>query len=316
MKAAIFNSYGDTSVIHIDDIPRPQIDDDEILVRVHAAAVNPKDTFIRKGYLKRFTGTDFPQQTGFDYSGTVVEVGSKVKTFQEGDSVFGMLDDWQGRTCAEYVAVKPNQAALKPDSMPFGDAAALALVSSTALQAFRDEAHMQEGQSVCINGASGGVGSVAVQIAKILGAQVTAVSRAENHEFLRTLGADSCTDYREVDIAAADYKFDIFFDVFGSQPYDAIKPILTDNGVWVSTILQPHVFASVEATKSSSGKKAKLVIVKSSREDLDIISGWASDGLLKPIVHSVFHLNQIREAHAQQETKHTRGKIVLSVTFK
>ncbi len=314
MKAAIFNSYGDTSVIDIAGIPRPQIKAGEILVRVHAAAVNPKDTFIRKGYLKRFTGTDFPQLMGFDYSGQVAEVGSNIKSFQEGDSVFGMLDGWDGRTCAEYVAVRPNQAALKPDSLPFADAAALALVSSTALQAFRDEAKIEEGQSLCINGASGGVGSVAVQIAKIYGAHVTAVSRAENHDFLRTLGADSCIDYREVDIAGTDYKFDIFFDVFGNQRFEAIKPILTHNGVWVSTVLQPHVLASVEATRFSSGKKAKLVIVNSSREDLDIISGWVDAGLLKPIIHTMFPLDQIREAHTQQETKHTRGKIVVSIS--
>ena len=313
MKASIFNSYGDTRVMHIADLPRPQIKGGEILVRVDSAAVNPKDTFIRKGYLKRYTGSDFPQLLGFDYSGEVAEVGSNIKTFQEGDSVFGMLDGWHGRTCAEYVAVKPNQAALKPDSLSFEDAAAIALVSSTALQAFRDEANIKEGQSVCINGASGGVGSVAVQIAKVFGANVTAVSRAENHDFLYSLGADLCIDYREVDIAGSDHKFDIFFDVFGNQRFEDIKPILNDNGVWVSTVLQAHVFASVEATRSSSGKKARLVIVKSSREDLDIISGWVDAGLLKPIVHGVFPLDQIREAHIQQETKHSRGKIVISV---
>ena len=299
--------------MHIADMPRPQIKAGEILVRVHAAAVNPKDTLIRKGYLKRFTGHDFPQLLGFDFSGQVAEVGSNIKTFQEGDPVFGMLDGWHGRTCAEYIAVKPNQAAPKPDSLSFADAAALALVSSTALQTFRDEANIEEGQSLCINGASGGVGSVAVQIAKAFGAHVTAVSRAENHDFLRSLGADSCIDYREVDIAGGDHKFDIFFDVFGNQRFEAIKPILTDNGVWVSTVLQPHVFASVEATRSSSGKKARLVIVKSSREDLDIISGWVDAGLLKPIVHDLFPLDQIGEAHTQQETKHTRGKIVISI---
>ena len=166
---------------------------------------------------------------------------------------------------------------------------------------------------MCINGASGGVGSVAVQIAKILGAQVTAVSRAENHDFLRELGADTCLDYREVDITESGQKFDIFFDVFGNRRYDEIEPILTNSGVWVSTVLQPHVFASVEATKSSSGKKAKLVIVKSSRADLDIISGWVNNGRLKPIIHAIYPLTDIRAAHAQQESKHSRGKIIISI---
>jgi NADPH:quinone reductase-like Zn-dependent oxidoreductase len=311
MKAALFNSYGDTGVLQIVDIPRPQITTDEILVRVHAAAVNPKDTFIRKGYLKQFTGSDFPMLLGFDFSGEVVEVGSNVGSFQEGDSVYGMLDGWHGKTCAEYAAVTVNQAALKPDALSFAEAAALPLASSTALQAFRDEANISAGQGVCINGASGGVGCAAVQIAKIYGAQVTAVSRAENHDFLRKLGADSCIDYRDIDITKSDRKFDIFFDVFGNQRFEAIKPILSDSGIWVSTVIQPHVFGSVAATKFSSGRKAKLVIVKSSREDLDIISGWVDSDQLKPIIHSVFPLEQIGDAHSQQETKHTRGKIVV-----
>ena len=219
-----------------------------------------------------------------------------------------MLDGWHGATCAEYVAVTTEQAALKPASLSFAEAAALPLVSSTALQAFRDEANMQDGQAVCINGASGGVGSVAVQIAKIMGARVTAVSGAENHDFLHDLGADACIDYRDVDITKSDQRFDIFFDVFGNQRFDAIKPILTSKGVWVSTVLQPHVFASVEETKSGSGKKAKLVIVKSSRADLDTISGWVNGGRLKPIIHSTYPLTEIQAAHAQQETKHTKAR--------
>ena len=142
MKAVIFNSYGNTSVLQIADIPQPQISTNEILVRVHTAAVNPKDTFIRKGYLKRYTGEDFPMLPGFDYAGQIVEIGSENETLQVGDAVYGMLDGWHGRTCAEYVAVAPNQTALKPDALTFEEAAALPLVSSTALQAFRDEAQI------------------------------------------------------------------------------------------------------------------------------------------------------------------------------
>ncbi|MDX1413925.1 MAG: NADP-dependent oxidoreductase [Candidatus Promineifilaceae bacterium] len=313
MKAAIFDSFGDTGVVRIADIPRPQISEGELLVRVHAAAVNPKDTFIRKGYLKRYTGETFPMLPGFDYAGEIAAVGSEINDFQVGDLVYGMLDGWQGATCAEFLAIYPDQASTKPETLSFINAAAVPLVSSTALQAFRDEAGLQEGHEVCINGASGGVGSVAVQIAKIMGARVTAVSRAENHEFLHGLGADVCLDYREVDITRSERLFDVFFDVFGNHRFEAIEPILTKEGIWVSTVLQSHVFESVAATQTSRGKKAKLVIVKSSREDLDLIRSWIDAGRLKPIVHSVFPLDQIQVAHAQQETKHTRGKLVISI---
>ena len=313
MKAVLFNTYGSPTVLQIADIPRPEAANGEILVRVRAAAVNPKDTFIRKGYLKHFSGADFPQMMGFDYAGEVAEVGTGVTDFQVNDQVWGLLDGWHGRTCAEYIAVQAGQSALKPSGLSWAEAAALPLVSSTALQAFRDEAQIKAGQHVCINGASGGVGSAAVQIAKIFGAQVTAVSSTANHDFLRDLGADACLDYHTADITQSGRQFDIFFDVFGNQPFETIKPVLSSQGVWVSTVLQPHVFASVQATKGSSGRTAKLVIVRPSRPDLDIISAWVTSGLLKPVVHSIFPLDQIQAAHAQQETKHTRGKIVILV---
>lgn len=313
MKAIIINDFGDPSVLETVDLPRPKIAADEILVRIYATAVNPKDTFIRKGYLKRYTGTDMPMMLGFDYAGEVIERGQEVAQFQIGDPVWGMLDGWHGRTYAQYIAIPAGQAATKPASLSYNEAAALPLVASTALQAFRDEADLQVGQRVCINGASGGVGSAAVQIARILAAHITAISRKENHLFLQQLGANVCLDYRETDITQSDQPFDVFFDVFGNQPFDKIKPLLTPQGVWVSTVLQPHVFASVEATKNSSGKKAKLVIVKNSRADLDILRGWIESGRLKPIVHSTYPFHQMAAAHTQQESKHTQGKIVIEL---
>lgn len=313
MKAVIFNAFGDTSVLEITDIPRSPFGSQEIQVRIRATAVNPKDTFIRKGYMKHYTGAEFPQMLGFDYAGEVFACGAGVTDFQVGDAVWGMLDGWHGRTYAQYLAIEAAQAAYKPQSLSFNEAAALPLVASTALQAFRDEAQLQAGQRLCINGASGGVGSAAVQIARIMGAQITAVSRAENHEFLTELGADVCLDYREVDITQYDQKFDIFFDVFGNRRFEEVQPILEPQGVWVSTVLQPHVFASVAATKDSQGQKAKLVIVRTSRSDLDTIRAWVESGQLRPIVHSVFPLAEIKTAHAQQETKHTRGKIVVAI---
>jgi NADPH:quinone reductase-like Zn-dependent oxidoreductase len=313
LRAAIINTFGPTSVLELVDMPKPSVQADEVLVRVHAAAANPKDTFIRKGRLKRFTGNRFPMQMGFDYAGEVTNVGAQVKGIQEGEHVYGMLDGWHGGTCAEYVVVKTNQCASKPESLTFEQAAALPMVTLTALQAIRDEASMQARQTICINGASGGVGSMAVQIAKIYRASVTAISSVQNHDFLHKLGADNCIDYHVTDISQTGQEFDIFFDVFGNQRFQVIKPILSSNGVWVSTVLQPHVFISIARTRFLSRKKAKQVRVKSNHNDLTVISGWADAKQLKPIINGVYPLDKICDAHAQQETKHTRGKIIVQI---
>jgi len=200
MKAVIINAYGGSDVLHIADIPSPSCCPGEVLVRVYAAAINPKDTFIRKGRFKRFTGAPGSVRMGFDFAGEVTEIGMGVKGVQAGEKVFGVLDGWQGGAFAEYLAVSAGKLAKKPDSLSFEEAAALPLVSLTALQALRDEAQIKAGQSLCINGASGGVGTMAVQIGKIYGAEITAVSKTENHDLLMKLGADRCLDYRQVDI--------------------------------------------------------------------------------------------------------------------
>jgi NADPH:quinone reductase-like Zn-dependent oxidoreductase len=313
MKAAIFYNYGKTEVLEIADIPKPTISADEILVRVKAAAINPKDTFIRKGRFQRLTGNHFPKQTGFDFAGEVAELGANIRDLRLGDAVFGMFDGWQASSCAEYLKAKPHELALKPKSASYEESAALPLTALTALQALRDDADIQQGANVCINGASGGVGTMAVQIAKILGAHVTALASESNHAFLRELGVDECIDYKQADILKSGKRFDAFFDVFGNTRFGSIKPILSEHGVWISTVIQPHVFLSVFFSRFFSRKKAKLVVVKSRREDFAQIADWVDAGRLKPIIHAVYPLEQIREAHAQQETKHSRGKIVIQI---
>ena len=172
-----------------------------------------KITFIRKGRFKRFTGNSFPQFTGFDVAGEIID--SNNDNLPIGSRIFGMLDGWHGGTCAEYVLIKSSQCAIIPDSISMIDATALPLVTLTALQALRDEARITDGMSVCINGASGGVGSMAVQIAKLYGADVTAIASQTNHDFLYDLGVDQCIDYLTTDIGTVNERFDIFFDVFG-----------------------------------------------------------------------------------------------------
>jgi NADPH:quinone reductase-like Zn-dependent oxidoreductase len=313
MQAVIFDSYGSIDVLRVAAIATPSPQADQVLVRVRAAAVNPKDTFIRKGRFRQFTGQQFPMQTGFDFAGEVAAMGDRVDAIVPGTPVFGMLDGWHGQTCAQYLAVHTNQLAAKPPALSFEAAAALPLVSLTALQALRDEGGLQPGQRVCINGASGGVGSMAVQIARILGASVTAISSAGNHDFLQQLGADACIDYRTTAITDSRQPFDLFFDVFGNHLFDAVRPILTPQGVYVSTVLRPEVFAAIEQTQSRPGPKAKLVVVHADALDLATIAEWCVAGRLKPVIQDVFPMARIAAAHQQQESKHTRGKIVVAI---
>ena len=313
MKAVVFRSFGDADVLEIVDIDSPTPMEDEVLIKVRAAAINPKDIFVRKGYFKERTGTDFPMRTGFDFAGEVVGKGSQVQGFETGLPVYGMLDGWGGGACAQYIAVKVHQLSQKPDNLSFEEAAALPLVFLTAMQALRDEAGIRAGSQVCINGASGGVGSMAVQIAKRFGATVAAIGSAVNHSFLETLGADICYDYHQTDITNSRRRFDIFFDVFGNRLFETVEPVLSEKGVWVSTVLRPEVLAAVDRTKDAPGKKARLVIVRPDNRDLATLRQWVETGVVKPVIQDVFPMEKIADAHRRQATKHTRGKLVVAI---
>lgn len=313
MQAAFFRTYGAVDVLEVGELPLPNRRGNEVLVRVRAAAVNPKDTFIRKGRFQRLTGRRFPQVCGFDFAGEIAEMPNLLPGLREGDAVYGMLDGWQGGTCAQYVRVLPQQLAPMPAGISFEEAAALPLAGLTALQGLRDEGGISGDMRVCLNGASGGVGSVAVQIAHIFGAEVTAISSKHNHDFLLELGADRVLDYHEMDIRRSSELFDIFFDIFGNHRFHTIEPILSERGVYLSTVLKPHVFMSMVQTRWMSRKKSRLVVVQSDRTDLDILREHVEAEKLRPIVHAVYPLERIREAHSQQETKHTRGKIIVTI---
>lgn len=310
MRAIVFYHYGDTDVLQVDNVPEPVPGKGDILVRVNYSAVNPKDTFIRKGRFKRFPVNRFPQRIGFDFSGIVAE--SHHPSYSEGDAVFGMLEGWQGGSCAEYIVVKAHQLAKKPESIPFDQVASVPLVGLTALQALRDDAGIKSGDRVCINGASGGVGSMAVQIAKVYGAHVTAIASASNHEFLYSLGADICIDYRETDISTGDNPFDIFFDVFGNTRFARIKPLLSPTGTWVSTVIQAHVFIS-QALTVFSRKSAKLVVVKANPDDFRLLTDWMESAKVKAIIQDIFPMENTAVAHEQQQSKHTRGKLLIRI---
>lgn len=310
MKAAVTTRYGGLDALEIHDLPEPAPGRGEVLVAVRAAGVNPKDVLVRKGKFRTMTGRSFPQRLGYDWAGEVVAVGPGVTEAAPGDRLFGMVDGWKAGACSERVAAKLDACAPMPESLSFEEAASLPLSSQTALQALRDLGRVKPGAEVLVNGASGGVGTLAVQIARALGARVTAVSSAANHELVLSLGADAVVDYRAADPLASRNAYDVVFDVFGNRRWDQAKGALRRGGSYVSTV--PSLRIVIDSLRSLLGpRRARLVVVRSRRNDLLAIARMVGEGRLRPVVEKVLPLALIAEAHAHLETKRARGKVVL-----
>ena len=311
MRAIVIDQYGGPEVLHEASVPRPVPTRGQVLVRTRFVGVNPKDVVVRKGKFQVATGKKFPIIVGHDIAGEVVEAGLGAD-LEEGDLVYGMINDLAGRAYAEYAAVDCQQLAKAPSSIELRVAAAVPLASQTALQALRDDARVRPGQQVLINGASGGVGVFAIQIAKILGAQVTAVCSHRNVELVSELGADRVIDYTQTELVDLDERFDAIFDVFGNYRFDKLAHLLTPRGIYVQTVPSSRIFKDVARTLVRR-KRAKLVVVKSRREQLDWIRQQIDAGSMRVVVDRTFRLDQAPEAHRYMETKRARGKVVLEV---
>lgn len=300
--------YGKIENLRVVEVPIPKPRRGELLVRVHAIGVNPKDAIVRKGNFGVMTGRP-PITLGHDLAGEVVEAPAR-SGYRAGDRVYGMVNDFSGRAYAEYVCISPDEIAFMPSSLSFEEAAAMPLAAQTALQALRDLGRVTEGKRVFIHGASGGVGTYAVQIARALGAEVTASSSAANRELCLELGAHHHVDYKEQPPSSLSGEYDVFFDVFGNQNLDAIEHALSERGVYINTLPNARVFKQVARTLFSK-KKAKLVVVRSRARDLAQLAELAATGELKSIIAAVVPLSEVHEAHRLIETKRTRGKIIL-----
>jgi len=311
MRAVVIDRYGGPEVLRLAEVPRPVPTRGQVLVRTRFIGVNPKDVIVRKGKFKIATGNKFPLIVGHDIAGEVVEAG-RGADLAEGDRVYGMINDFAGRAYAEYAAVDCRQVALAPTSIGLDIAAAVPLAAQTALQALRDDAQLQPGQSVMINGASGGVGVFAVQIAKLLGARVTAVCSDRNADLVKELGADHVVDYGKVELVNLEDRFDVIFDVFGNYHFAKLRHLLTPRGTYVQTIPSARIFQDVARTFVRR-QKAKLVIVRSRRRDLDWLRQHIDGGRLRVVVDRSFALEDVAEAHRYMETKRARGKVVLAV---
>lgn len=311
MRAVRYAQFGAPDVLAWVEVPRPRPRNGEVLVKVAAAAVNPKDCLTRKGKFKRLSGTDFPRSAGYDFSGTVLECGAGNVAVREGTAVFGMLNGWDGGTYAEYVIAPANELAPAPKNIPLEESAGLPLVGQTNLQALRDLGHIASGMSVIINGGSGGVGTNAIQIAKICGAKVTAVCSARNAELAHQLGADATVDYAATQLTELPERFDIFYDVFGNQSFRKVKHLLAPKGIYITTVPSVQNFAQHLMSYVRPGRKSRLVVVRSKPKDLHTLAQWADAGRLHAVTDRRFAMKDACEAHRYVETRRARGKVLL-----
>lgn len=310
MTAVVFDRYGSADVLELRSRPRPVVAEHDVLVAVSAVGVNPADWQLRNGRFRRFLRLSLPFVPGSDLAGHVAAVGRSVTRYAVGDAVYAMSALSSGGGYADYAAVAEEWVAAAPTSVSLEQAAAVPRAGLTALQALRDKAGLHRGQRVLINGASGGVGTLAVQIAKILGADVTGVCGAANGELVRGLGADATIDYRRQDVTAGERRYDVIFDARASVPFRRWLRILSPGGVLVSVnpVLRNPATRLVFAL---TRRRIQSLLVKPSADDLSQLTSWIDSGRLRPVIDRVYPLSAAADAHRYSETLHAAGKIVL-----
>lgn len=323
MKAIISSKYGSPDVLELKEVEKPVPTENQVLVKIRAASINFGNLVLLKGepYLARFAfGLRRPKYPipGGDIAGIVEAVGKNVTQFHIGDEVFGDLSACGWGSFAEYATAPEQALALKPANITFEEAAAAPMAGVTALQGLRDKGKIQSGQKVLINGASGGVGTFAVQIAKSSGAEVTGVCSTRNMDILQSLGADHVIDYTKEDFTQNADKYDLILGVNGSRPILAYKRVLKPNGIFVHVggaesqmyqTLMLGPFISMTGNKQMSN-----LLQKSNQEDLNILRELLADGKVKSVIDRRYKLNEVAEAFRYFEEGHAQGKVVITIS--
>ena len=321
MQAIQYHRYGGPDVLELADIPTPVPALGELLVCVHAASVNPMDWHFLRGepYLVRlFTGLGRPSfpRLGADFAGVVEAVGLEVTGFRPGDRVYGTARG----SFAQYATARPASIAPMPAGLSFMQAAAVPVAALTALQAIRDHGRLQAGQRVLVNGASGGVGSFAVQIARALGASVTAVTSTRNMEWVGALGAERVIDYTSEDFTLTARNFDLLIDTIGNHPLTANLRALSPPGTYVAVggksgnWIDPLVgLARTQLTRLFVPQRLCGMLTNANAEDLAFLAGLLDDGRIRPVLDRTYPLAQVQQAVAYLEQGHARGKVAVEI---
>ena len=308
MKAVRIHNYGHGEVLAYEEAPMPEIAPNEVLVRVVAVSVNPVDWKIREGYLKQMIPYPLPLTLGWDVSGIVDDVGAEVTRFKVGDAVYSRPDIKRNGTYAEYVAIREDEIAHKPKTISHVEAASLPLAGIAAWEALFTAAQLKAGQTVLIHAGSGGVGSLAVQLAKSCGARVIATVSGRNLAFVESLGADQLIDYQTQKFADVVDKVDVVFDTLGGAVQESSWSVLKPGGMLVSIVSPPS-----EEKAKSLGVRSAFVFIEPNSRILDELAALVDTGKVRPVIGAEFALQDVVKAHALSETGRSVGKIVLYV---
>lgn len=324
MKAVVCENYGTPDVLKLQEVAKPTPKANEVLIKIHAASVAAGDVRVRQGtrqqlpfwpFSKLAIGLRRPRKPilGIELAGVIEAVGAAVTLFKPGDQVFA-CSGFSFGAYAEYVCLpETRQIALKPASLTFEQAAAVPVGASTALYFLRDKARLQAGQKILINGASGSVGTYAVQLAKHFGAHVTGVCGGANLELVRGLGADAVIDYTREDFTAGGATYDVVFDTVGKSSFGRCKDVLTSHGVYIPAVMDyPHL-AQMAWTALRGGRKVRSGTSSEKAADLVWIGELIEAGVIRPVIDACYPLEQIAAAHRYVEQGHKKGNVVLSI---
>ena len=316
MKAATTQGFGTNAVLVVQDTKIPKVGPNEVLVEVYASSVNPKDWKLNlniSSFLPKFGGLLKPFIIGDDLAGVVVDKGAKVRRFEVGDEVYGMNMRLKTTACAEYALIGQKYISRKPANISFEEAASVPLAAQTALQAFQ-MGGLKQGDKVLIIGASGGVGTFAVQIAKAMGATVTGVSSGRNTDLVTRLGADQVIDYTKEDYQYGENDFDMVFDATSYESLSSCSSLLKSDGIYVTTGGNGTAHLNLIKDKLLYRKqKSRVVIVDSIAKDLETLTGFIEKDQVKPILDGEYPMEQIHQAYLRSKTGRAVGKIVINI---
>ena len=310
MKAIVCQRYGSPDDLELQEVDQPTVTDRGVLVRVHAASVNPYDWHVLRGsplVVRAMAGLFAPKCKipGLDLAGRVEAVGAKVTQFQPGDEVFGISN----KAFAEYVCTSEDGVVRKPANLTFEEAAAVPVAALTALQCLRDKGHIQSGHKVLINGASGGVGTFAIQIAKSFGAEVTGVCSTRNLDMVRSIGADHVIDYTQEDFTKTGGRYDLILDAVGNHSLSDCKRILQPKGIYVAAAGAPIRALWI----AMAGSNLVTMITKPNQKDVGFMKELLEIGKVTPVIDRRYPLSEVAEALRYLEEGHARGKVVITV---
>jgi NADPH:quinone reductase-like Zn-dependent oxidoreductase len=311
MKAAYIDAYGGAGEIKYGELADPKPGKGEVMIRVAAASVNPVDWKIREGRLKLFSGKNFPMVLGTEVAGTVAEVGEGVTSFVPGDRVYAGLSH-KGGGYAELAIAGQGKVIRIPDELPFEEASTLAVAGLTPMQAFTLHYRVKPGDEVLVNGGSGGVGTYAIQIAKVLGARVTAVCSARNAALVKQLGADEVIDYNKEDFRDRRAAFDVVLDAAANAFFPEAKACLKKGGMLIKLNLSVSTFFKGKWSALLSSKKYKMILVKNRPEDLQWMIDHIVSGKIRVVIDRTYLLADARQAHEYSQSGRAQGKLVLT----